>query len=139
MSERIGAAMRRDVIARARHCCEYCAMPDVEALAPHEVDHVIAIQHGGRTILDNLTYACYQCNRFKGPNIASLHPAAGVLVPLFNPRAQAWNAHFSWNGPEIQPKTAIGRAPVALLRLNDPERITIRGNLLKQGRYPHNP
>ena len=111
-------------------------MPDSESLMPHEVDHIIATQHGGQTALDNLTYACFQCNRFKGPNIASLDPATGVLMPLFNPRTQSWSEHFRWIGPEIQPRTAIGRATAVLLRLNDPERVTIRGNLLKQGRYP---
>jgi hypothetical protein len=40
----------------------------------------------------------------------------------------------------IEPLTVIGRPTAFLLRLKDPERVTIRANLLRQGRYappPH--
>ena len=111
-------------------------MPDSEVLARHEPNHVIAVQHGGESTSDNLAYACFQCNRLKGPNIASLDPFSGKLTPLFNPRAQSWSKHFRWNGPIIEPRTASGRTTVALLRLNDAERMTIRANLLRLGRYP---
>ena len=140
MSERITVALRRAVIERAQGCCEYCGMPDTETLLPHEPDHVIATQHGGQTALENLAYACFQCNRFKGPNIASLDPATGVLTPLYNPRTAPWAAHFRLSGALIEPLTIIGHATAFLLRLNDPERVTIRANLLRQGRYappPH--
>lgn len=135
MSERITAAFRRAVINRARGRCEYCGMADTETLAPHEPDHVIATQHGGETALANLAYACFQCNRFKGSNIASLDPPTGALTPLFNPRVERWAQHFRLNGAIIEPLTDIGRATVFLLRLNDPERVTIRANLLSRGRY----
>ncbi|MDQ2828555.1 MAG: hypothetical protein M3Y74_05850 [Chloroflexota bacterium] len=39
------------------------------------------------------------------------------------------------NGAIIEPLTDLGRATVFLLRLNDPERMTIRANLLSRGRY----
>lgn len=110
-------------------------MPDTETLAPHEPDHIIATQHGGETALANLAYACFQCNRFKGPNIASLDPTTEALAPIFNPRTEHWSQHFRLNGAIIEPLTDIGRATVFLLRLNDPERMTIRANLLSRGRY----
>lgn len=135
MSERVTAAQRRAVRTRAQGCCEYRGMPDTETLVPHEPDHVIATQHGGSAALENLTYACFQCNRSKGPNIASLDPATGVVTALFNPRTALWSAHFHLEGPVIEPLTAIGRTTVFLLRLNDAERVTIRANLLRQGRY----
>jgi hypothetical protein len=115
-------------------------MQDTETLLPHEPDHVIATQHGGQTALEYLAYACFQCNRFKGPNIASLDPTTGVLTALYNPRIAPWAAHFRLSEALIEPLTDIGRATVFLLRLNDPERVTIRANLLRQGRYappPH--
>jgi len=135
VSERVTAALRRAVSERAEGCCEYCGMPDTETLAPHEPDHVIPAQHGGETTFANLAYACFQCNRFKGPNIASLDPATGTLTPLFNPRTARWARHFRLNKAFIEPLTAIGRATMFLLRLNDAERMTIRANLLDQGRY----
>jgi hypothetical protein len=37
-----------------------------------------------------------------------------MIVPLFNPRTQAWNDHFELaNGVEISGRTATGRATVA--------------------------
>lgn len=110
-------------------------MADTETLLPHEPDHVIATQHGGETVLANLAYACFQCNRFKGPNIASLDPATGEPALLFNPRVERWSHHFRLSDATIEPLTAIGRATAFLLRLNDAERVTIRSNLLGQGRY----
>jgi hypothetical protein len=110
-------------------------MPDTETLLPHEPDHVIAAQHGGETTLENLAYACFQCNRFKGPNIASLDPATGALTPLFNPRIERWSHHFRLSEARIEPLTAVGRATTFLMRLNDPERVTIRANLIIRGRY----
>ena len=110
-------------------------MSDTETLLPHEPDHIIATQHGGETALDNLAYACFQCNRAKGPNIASLDPATGMLTSLYNPRTAPWSAHFRIDGALVEPLTAIGRATVFLLRLNDAERMAIRANLLRRGRY----
>lgn len=111
-------------------------MPDTEVFLPHEPDHIIAVQHGGGSTEDNLAYACFQCNRLKGSNIASRDPLTGKLTPLFHPRTQRWHRHFILNGPSIEARTAIGRATSSLLRLNDAERANIRANLLRMGRYP---
>jgi 5-methylcytosine-specific restriction endonuclease McrA len=79
MSERVGAALRRAVIQRADSCCEYCGMPDDVLRLPHEPDHIIPTQHGGQTVLENLAYTCFRCNRFKGPNLASIDPQSGAI------------------------------------------------------------
>ena len=110
-------------------------MADTETLAPHEPDHVIATQHGGGTTLENLAHACFQCNRLKGPNLAFLDPETGAVTPLYNPGAERWPAHFRLVDALIVPLTAVGRATASLLRLNDPERVTIHANLLTWGRY----
>lgn len=135
MSERVSTAMRRAVADRANHCCEYCGMPEAEVIVPHEPDHIIALQHGGPTTLENLALACFECNRHKGSNISSLDPDTGTLTALFNPRAQVWADHFHWNGSMIEPLTAVGRATAFLLRLNDPVQIQIRANLQDRNRY----
>jgi len=60
-----------------------------------------------------------------------------MIVPLFNPRTQAWNHHLELaNGVEIIGRTATGRATVALLQLNSYERLSYRRNLAEVGRYP---
>jgi len=60
----------------------------------HEPDHIIAKKHGGETALGNLANACFDCNRFKGSDIASLDPLTQDLVPLYNPRVALWRDHF---------------------------------------------
>jgi len=103
---------------------------------PHEADHIIAEQHGGQTTRDNLAFACWDCNRRKGPNISSVDPESGEVVRLFHPRLQKWSEHFRLDGLRIIPLTPIGRATVALLRFNSPERLSVRAMLLQIGRYP---
>jgi len=90
-------ALRPQVRDRAQGCCEYCQLPEEEDFVRYEVDHVIAEQHGGKTALDNLAYACLDCNKRKGPNIASLDPNTHLLTPLYNPRIQKWDDHFQLN------------------------------------------
>jgi hypothetical protein len=116
MSEEIGMAVRREVRERAGGRCEYCFMPDDEPVFPHEPDHIIAIKHRGPTTSGNLAYACFDCNRAKGSDIASLHPATGALTQLYNPQTQVWSEHFRFNGPVIEPLSAEGRVTVFLLR-----------------------
>jgi len=79
----VPAATRSAVIGRARGRCEYCHKPQI-SFYPHEVDHVVALKHGGETSLDNLAFACFQCNRHKGSDIASMDPQTGAITPLFN-------------------------------------------------------
>jgi hypothetical protein len=124
------------VIVRARESCEYCLVHADYATFVHEIDHVIAEQHGGETAASNLAYACAQCNRFKGSNIASVDPHTGEIVSLFNPRTHAWLEHFRLDGPRIIPLTAYGRATERLLQLNQIDRLLLRKELLGIGRFP---
>lgn len=93
---------------------------------PHEVDHVIAQKHGGKTSLDNLAFACFECNRYKGSDVASFDPQTGQLAALFNPRTQVWTEHFRATDGVILALTAEGRVTVTLLQLNAPTRIQER-------------
>ena len=93
-STRVPAALRRRVQERAAGCCEYCLLSEVDAYFSHEPDHIIADKHGGETTLENLAWSCFDCNRFKGSDIASKDPMTGTLVSLFNPRIDRWHEHF---------------------------------------------
>jgi hypothetical protein len=129
--------LRDLVISRANHRCEYCLLhQDDEPVYPHEIDHVIAEKHSGPTQADNLAYACFYCNRFKGTDLASVDPLNGEITPLFNPRTQIWGDHFAHDGPVIVPLTAIGRTTVHLLKMNRPRIIQRRSYLIRLGRYP---
>ena len=133
---RISAALRREVRERARERCEYCLIAESEVFGPHEPDHLIALKHGGETSSANLVLACFECNRFKGSDIASLDPLTGELVPLFNPRTQHWTEHFYLNGCRIIPLSAVGRATERLLQLNLAKRLKSRQKSATSGFYP---
>jgi 5-methylcytosine-specific restriction endonuclease McrA len=122
----IDAALREFVRLRAAGLCEYCRISERFTLAEHEIDHVIAVKHGGRTSAENLALCCTVCNRFKGSDIASLDPETGQLTPLFHPRIDRWDDHYRVRNGEILALTAAGRATVRLLRVNRPARIRER-------------
>jgi len=132
----LSAGLRERVRERAEGRCEYCRMPEGETFFPHEPDHVIARQHGGETRLNNLALACLQCNRLKGPNVASVDPETGGIVPLFNPRTDQWSKHFREEDGQIIPLTAIARATARLLNFAEPDRQQARRSLRETGRYP---
>src|SRR5208282_2394935 len=93
---------------------------------PFHVDHIIARQHGGSTVLENLALACLHCNRHKGPNIAGTDPKTGELVRLFHPRMDEWNGHFEWTGATLAGRTAIGRVTIHVLAINGPDFLALR-------------
>jgi len=88
--------LEQEVRRRARERCEYCLMPEAFSSLKHVIDHIIARQHEGQTITENLALCCGRCNRYKGPNIAGIDPTTGQLVRLFNPRSDEWTVHFRW-------------------------------------------
>jgi HNH endonuclease len=136
---RISAALRREVRERARECCEYCLVAESEVVFPHEPDHLIAHKHGGKAVSENLALACFDCNRFKGADIASIDVVTRELVALFNPRMQRWSEHFRLQDGEIVPLTAVGRVTEKILRLNLPARLEVRTRLAAFGKYPSSP
>jgi hypothetical protein len=114
--------------------CEYCRVPQAGfPTITFHVDHVLAIQHRGPTVLGNLALACVNCNNHKGPNIAGVDPRTGRLTRLFNPRRQRWGRHFRWAGARIIGRTAVGRVTTELLRFNDPEFLGLRAWLIREG------
>ena len=132
----IPAPLRRLVVERAQGCCEYCLLHQDDTDFAHHVDHVTALKHEGRTEEDNLALACMECNLRKGSDLAAIDPVEGVLAPLFNPRTQLWTEHFTLVGASLVGETPIGRATVALLRMNEPARLLERQRLITAGRYP---
>jgi 5-methylcytosine-specific restriction endonuclease McrA len=98
MTDYISVSLRQLVIQRASGACEYCRIHQIFSIYSHEVDHAIALKHGGQTISENLVLACLPCNRHKGSDLTSLDPLTGEITPLFNPRAQTWSEHFQLDG-----------------------------------------
>lgn len=133
MSAYVSPYLRQRVFERAEGRCEYCLTPQQLVLVPHEVDHIIALKHGGLTEVGNLALSCTLCNKYKGTDLASVDPETGAVVPLFNPRLDDWVAHFRMDGGHFTPLTPTARATVRLLRLNAPERVDERRLLSRAG------
>jgi hypothetical protein len=121
---------------RAYQCCEYCRMPQIYEELPFEIDHVVAEQHGGKTIVSNLALACFADNHHKGPNLAGIDPKTRKRTWLFNPRRHRWARHFSWDGPILVGRTAVGRATIAVLGINLAHRVRHRAQLIAEGVFP---
>src|SRR5260370_8573951 len=125
-------ALEQKVWRRAKDACEYCRMPEVVYRVPFQIDHIIARQHGGLTVCENLALSCFHCNTHKGPNIASLDPWTNALVPLFHPRRDSWTDHFQWDGPLVVGLSAVGRATVRVLAMNHPLLVMVRQQMTNQ-------
>ena len=129
------AALRAFVRNRAGCRCEYCLLHEDDAgTIAFLIEHIIARQRGGTNDPDWLCYACAQCNRAKGPNLAGI--LDGKLYPLFNPRKQIWSRHFYWDHTTLVGKTKTGIVTVQVLNINAPRRIMLRENLLFEGHFP---
>ena len=123
----ISATLRRYIEERASYCCEYCLLGISLSFFPHEVDHIIALKHGGTTDADNLALACWRCNRYKGTDLGSFDPQTSAFSFLFNPRTQNWPEHFTLDDDAlIIGLTPEGRTTVNLLQLNSDERLVER-------------
>jgi hypothetical protein len=134
MSRYIPVALKKLVANRANHACEYCLLPHKASFFVFQIEHIIAIKHGGSSDAKNLAFSCPICNRNKGTDLGALSGKPPKLTRLFNPRVDIWADHFSLhtNG-EIKAKTLIGEATVSLLDLNNVESVMDRGKLLNAG------
>ena len=123
---------RQMVRKRARDRCEYCHLPQVAAqFLTFHIEHVQAQQHVGDDSLENLALACADCNRHKGPNLATIDPQTRLIVRLFHPRQSDWNSHFEFRGSIIFGRTSVGEATIRLLQMNTVERVEMRAELQK--------
>jgi HNH endonuclease len=130
-------SLARQVRERAGHACEYRRMPQAYyPTVPFPIDHIIARQHGGATILSNLALSCLHANSHKGPNVAGVDPLTGKLTKLFHPRRHKWEWHFRWDGPVLVGRTAIGRTAVAVLAMNDADVVRVLRSLIAEGLFP---
>jgi hypothetical protein len=72
----------------------------------------------------------------KGPNLAGIDPVGGQMVRLFNPRLDRWIEHFQWQGVMAIGITEIGRATIAVLKMNDVLDLTARYDMRERGLFP---
>lgn len=135
---KVPETVQAEVRARAESLCEYCHTAETWQYVPFTMDHVFPLSLGGATAAGNLALACFHCNRRKGNAVEAVDPATQEVVPLFNPRTDAWSEHFAWSADrlEIVPLTASGRATVQRLDLNRERIRRIREADRAVGRHP---
>jgi hypothetical protein len=116
------------VARRARHRCEYCRAPESIFNIEFEVEHIVPRASGGPDELPNLALACRSGNLRKGTGQRARDPRTSDLVPLFNPREDAWGEHFqlSLRSFQVEGLTAVGRATVRRLGMNRPVALRAR-------------
>jgi hypothetical protein len=72
----------------------------------------------------------------RGPNLTAIDPVTREVVPLFHPRSHQWAEHFIVEIERIIGITAVGRATVQLLSMNDTRRLELRTQILSSGEQP---
>lgn len=130
--------VKKEVEKRAQGYCEYCKSQSAFSPDSFSIEHIIPRSKGGNTELDNLALACQGCNNAKYNHIEGLDPITGQKSPLFNPRRNNWQDHFTWNHDFTQliGISSIGRTTVQKLRLNRPGVKNLRSVLHAVGKHP---
>lgn len=138
MSDYISQNLRSQIESIDLKRCCYCLTTEANSGMPMTIDHIQPISKGGLNITDNLCLACRTCNEYKSNTTEAIDPLTGLVVCLFNPRQQNWVEHFKWNNNAslIEGLTAIGRATVIALRMNNAVIVATRKRWFSIGWHP---
>ncbi len=136
----VPSAVQRQVLEDAGHRCGYCQSDELLTGIPLSTEHIVPIAAGGQTVRENLWRSCRPCNELKGAQTHASDPETGEMAPLFSPRTQAWNAHFSWSegGTMMLGLTPTGRATIVALHLNRSMLVAARRRWVLVGWHPPN-
>ena len=138
MSTYISESLRNQILQADRARCCYCLTSEANSGIPMTYDHIQPISKGGETTFENVCLACRSCNEFKGDATEVVDPVTGETVRLFNPRTQTWSDHFAWSSDSaiVEGLTAIGRATVVRLRMNNSIIVAARRRWAISGWHP---
>lgn len=127
-----------EVAQRAKHRCEYCHAPEPAFNFPFEVEHIVPEVSGGEDTMDNLALACHSCNAFKSARQSGADPETQTLAPLFHPRRDVWDEHFTVDAETlvIKGKISIGRATIVALQVNSPAQLVARRQWRRLDLFP---
>jgi len=103
VTEYVSAALRRLVQSRAESRCEYCLIHEDDALLPHEPDHIIAVEHRGRTEESTLA----------GRALSAIEPKGVTCRQLTSKRSSSfvYSTHEPTTGSVIFNSKPMGRSP----------------------------
>lgn len=140
MSTYISESLRKQIIDNDKSRCCYCLTSEANSGISMTYDHIQPVSQNGDTTFENLCLACRSCNEFKSNLTESIDPLSGDKISLFNPRKHNWSEHFVWSADSIKVEgiTAIGRATIIQLRMNNPVIIVARKRWVMSGWHPPN-
>ncbi len=138
MSIYLSEELHRQLEEADDHHCAYCQTLQANSGQRMVPDHIIPESKGGEKVFENLCFSCRLCNEYKGSRTAGLDPLTGRTVSLFHPRQQSWHDHFVWeeSGTRIIGLTAIGRATVIALQMNNEVIVPTRRRWVSAGWHP---
>lgn len=129
----------RQVQQRYNHRCGYCSVSEVDTGGELSVDHYQPQAAGGDDGDDNLIYACFRCNLYKGdfsPTADDQRQGRRVLHPLLDDVTTHLREDLATGS--LEPLTETGRFHIALLQLNRPaliaHRLRVRRLALEQAK-----
>lgn len=134
----VSRSLRQAIAVRATDLCEFCRSREDYAVDHFSAEHIIPKSREGATDLDNLALSCQTCNNHKYNKLEGLDPETDAFAPLFHPRQQQWNKHFTWSEDttHIIGLTPTGRATVRTLDMNRESLINLRRILHRDGKHP---
>jgi len=134
----VSKTTRAKVAAAAHYRCEYCQTAQEISGAPMNIEHIIPLARSGSSRANNLCLACAWCNSYKWAKTSGIDPQSKVDVALFHPRQQKWQEHFQWSkdGIYIIGLTAVGRATVDALKMNNEFIVPARQHWVEAGWHP---
>ena len=131
-------AQRLQIARRAGFLCEYCHTPEDFSPDTFDIEHITPLFQDGSDDDSNLALACGGCNTNKYVFNTGTDPSTGLPSPLFHPREDKWQDHFSWSEDftlliGLTPK---GRATIELLQMNRERLLNLGKALLSYGAHP---
>ena len=134
----IAKELREQVRTAYNGRCAYCQTSEANSGIPLTHDHIQPRAKGGQTHFENLCQACRSCNEHKSDLTEAIDPLTGETEPLFSPRQQQWSEHFEWraDGTHIIGLTAIGRATIVALQMNNATIVPARRRWAAAGWHP---
>ena len=85
MNRYIPERMRKLIAQRALNRCEYCHLHEFDAYYSHQIEHIVSLKHGGKTVIENLAFAYAHCNSNKRNRFGNHAPSKQNFNRLFQP------------------------------------------------------
>ena len=112
----------QQVRVRYAFCCGYCGISETDAGGELTIDHFHPQSRGGDDSDDNLVYACYRCNQYKGAFVPSAAQQAQSLR-LLHPLRDELTEHITGDVDtgRLEGRTPTGTFHIHTLNLNRAE------------------